>query len=137
MTVPSTQHALQRWHQLVAQRDLYILDELLADDVVFRSPIAFTPYPGKVVVSFILTSVIGIFENFTYQREFVSADGLNVVLEFSAEIGDKKLKGIDMIRFNEQGKIVDFEVMIRPKSALEALAAQMGPKMMAFLSTHG
>ena len=134
MTITTTQQALSQWHQLVQQRDMEILNQLLAEDVVFRSPIAFTPYPGKPVVYFILSTVIGIFEDFRYHRELISADGLNVVLEFSANIGDKQLKGIDMIRFNEQGQIVDFEVMIRPKSGLEALAAQMGPKMMAFMA---
>lgn len=73
------------------------------------------------------------FENFTYHREFYTEDGLNVVLEFSANVGEKKLKGIDMIRFNENGQIVDFEVMIRPKSGLDALAAQMGQRMAAFM----
>ncbi len=63
------------------------------------------------------------------------ADGNNVVLEFSAQVGDKKLKGIDMIRFNDQGQIIDFEVMIRPKSGLEALAAEMGQRMAQFMPT--
>ena len=113
-------------------RDMNILNELLAEDVVFRSPVAFNPYPGKPVVTFILTNVIQIFENFTYHREFYSEDGLNVVLEFSANVGEKKLKGIDMIQFNEQGQMIDFEVMLRPKSGLEALAAQMGQRLAAF-----
>jgi hypothetical protein len=77
--------------------------------------------------------VIQIFENFTYHREFYTDDEQSVVLEFSANVAEKKLKGIDMIRFNEAGKIVDFEVMIRPKSGLEALAAQMGQRMAAFI----
>lgn len=81
------------------------------------------------MVFFILSNVIQVFENFTYHREFLSENGFNVVLEFSANIGEKKLKGIDMIQFNEQGKIIDFEVMIRPKSGLEALAALMGQRM--------
>lgn len=132
MTLQTTQTAIARWHDMLDSRDMNILNELLADDVVFRSPIAFTPYSGKVVVYFILSNVIQVFENFTYHREFYSADGNNVVLEFSANVGDKKLKGIDMIQFNDDGKIVDFEVMIRPKSGLEALALQMGQRMQAF-----
>jgi hypothetical protein len=86
---------------------------------------------------FILSNVIQVFENFTYHREFFTEDGLSVVLEFSANVGEKKLKGIDMIRFNEQGQIVDFEVMIRPKSGLEALAVQMGQRMAAFAPQAG
>lgn len=132
MTLETTQTAITRWHEMLNSRDMSILNDLLADEVVFRSPIAFTPYSGKPVVYFILTNVIQVFENFTYHREFYSADGNNVVLEFSANVGDKKLKGIDMIQFNADGKIIDFEVMIRPKSGLEALALQMGQRMQAF-----
>ena len=129
MAIQQTQQSIARWHEMLANRDMSILNELLADDIVFRSPVAFNPYSGKLVVFFILTNVIQIFENFTYHREFYTEDGLNVVLEFSANIGDKKLKGIDMIRFNEEGQMVDFEVMIRPKSGIEALATLMGQRM--------
>lgn len=133
MSMATTKQSIQKWHHMLESRDMGILNDLLADDVVFRSPVAYSPYPGKQVVIFILTNVIQIFENFTYHREFYTEDEQSVVLEFSANVGEKKLKGIDMIRFNEQGKIVDFEVMIRPKSGLEALAAQMGQRMAAFL----
>ncbi|OTG76517.1 hypothetical protein B9T26_01515 [Acinetobacter sp. ANC 4169] len=133
MALTMTQAAVQRWHTMLQTGDMSILNELLAEDVVFRSPVAYNPYPGKQVVFFILSNVIQIFENFTYHREFYTEDGLNVVLEFSANVGEKKLKGIDMIRFNEQGQIIDFEVMLRPKSGLEALAAQMGQRMAAFM----
>ena len=136
MNTTSTQHAIQRWHHMLETRDMSILNELLDDDIVFRSPVAFQPYPGKQVVFFILSNVIQIFENFIYHREFCTDDGMNVVLEFSANIGEKKLKGIDMIRFNEHGKMVEFEVMIRPKSGLEALAALMGQRMAQLSKTE-
>ncbi len=126
------QKSIARWHEMLETRDMSILNELLAEEVVFRSPVAFQPYPGKQVVFFILTNVIQVFENFTYHREFISEDGNNVVLEFSANVGDKKLKGVDMIQFNEEGQMIDFEVMIRPKSGLEALAVQMGQRMQSF-----
>ena len=132
MTVENTKKSISRWHEMLESRDMSILNELLAEEVVFRSPVAFQPYPGKQVVFFILTNVIQVFENFTYHREFISEDGNNVVLEFSANVGDKKLKGVDMIQFNEEGQMVDFEVMIRPKSGLEALAVQMGQRMQLF-----
>ncbi|WP_179998120.1 nuclear transport factor 2 family protein [Acinetobacter sp. YH12239] len=133
MTLETTQKSIQRWHHMLETRDLSLLNELLSEEVVFKSPVAFKPYPGKQVVTFILTNVIEIFENFRYHREFYTADGLSVVLEFSANVGEKTLKGIDMIQFNEQGQIIDFEVMIRPKSGLEALAFQMGQRMAQFL----
>ncbi len=132
MTIENTRKSIVRWHEMLETRDMSILNELLAEEVVFRSPVAFQPYPGKQVVFFILTNVIQVFENFTYHREFISEDGNNVVLEFSANVGDKKLKGVDMIQFNEEGQMIDFEVMIRPKSGLEALAVQMGQRMQSF-----
>ena len=108
MTIETTKQALEKWHQMIKTGDLSNLNELLADDVVFRSPVAFKPYEGKHVVFFILTNVIQVFENFTYHREFYTEDGENVVLEFSANVSGKSLKGIDMVRFNGQGKIIDF-----------------------------
>ena len=128
-----TKIAIQQWHEMLNTQDMRILSQLLADDVVFRSPVAFKPYQGKQVVFFILTNVIQIFENFTYHREFYTEDQQSVVLEFSANVGDKQLKGIDMIRFNAQGQIVEFEVMIRSLSGLQALGVQMGQRMSAFM----
>ena len=135
MTIETTKQALEKWHQMIKTGDMSSLNELLADDVVFRSPVAYKPYEGKHVVFFILTNVIQVFQDFTYHREFYTEDGENVVLEFSANVSGKSLKGIDMIRFNEHGQIVEFEVMLRPKSGLDALAAQMGQRMAAFMPT--
>ena len=128
MTIETTKQSLEKWHQMIQTGDMSSLNELLADDVVFRSPVAYKPYEGKHVVFFILTNVIQVFQDFTYHREFYTEDGENVVLEFSANVSGKLLKGIDMIRFNEQGKIIDFEVMTRPMSGLAALAEQMGAR---------
>ena len=128
MSYTNTSLAIQKWHDMLETRDMSILNELLADNVIFRSPVAFKPYEGKHVVYFILTNVIQVFENFTYHREFYTEDQQSVVLEFSAIVSEKQLKGIDMIRFNEQGKIVEFEVMIRSLSGLQALAEKMGER---------
>ena len=136
MSKQHVQYSIQKWHQMLKTRDLSLLDELLADDVVFRSPVAFHPYSSKPMVFFILSNVIEIFKNFEYHREFYTEDAMSVVLEFSADVDEKKLKGIDMIRFNPQGKIIDFEVMLRPKSGLEALAAHMGQRLAAFNSKN-
>ena len=132
MSYINTKPAIQKWHDMIATKNMSILNDLLADDVVFRSPVAFKPYEGKQVVFFILNNVIQVFENFTYHREFFTEDEQSVVLEFSAVVSEKQLKGIDMIRFNEQGQIVDFEVMIRSLSGLQALAAQMGERIKLF-----
>ncbi|MNQ28785.1 SnoaL-like domain protein [compost metagenome] len=131
---PNATASLQQWHAMIRSHDLRALPDLLDPQVVFRSPIAHSPYPGAPVVSMILNTVIDVLEEFTYYRELATADGLNVVLEFSAKVGDKTLKGIDMIRFNEQGKIVEFEVMVRPMSGLQALAEEMGRRLGAYLA---
>jgi len=107
---------------------------LLHPAAVFRSPMAFRPYEGAPMVALILNTVIKVFEDFAYHRQLVAADGLNVVLEFSARVGDRQLKGIDMIRFDEAGRIIDFEVMIRPLSGLQALGEEMGRRLAPFLT---
>ena len=127
-------HTLNRWHTMLATADLKALPELLAPEAVFRSPMAHTPYPGAPVVSMILNTVFTVFEDFQYHRELASADGHSVVLEFSARVGDKQLKGIDLIRFNEQGQIIEFEVMVRPLSGLQALGEEMGRRLAPFLA---
>ncbi|WP_459661411.1 nuclear transport factor 2 family protein [Acinetobacter calcoaceticus] len=132
MALETTKQSLEKWHHMIQAGNLSDLNDLLADEVVFRSPVAHKPYEGRQVVFFILSNVIQVFQDFTYHREFYTEDGENVVLEFSANVSGKSLKGIDMIRFNEQGKIIDFEVMIRPMSGLAALAEQMGIRIAKF-----
>lgn len=133
MNYSNTKVAIQKWHEMISTRNMALLNELLADNVVFRSPVAFKPYEGKQVVYFILTNVIQVFENFRYHREFYTEDHQSVVLEFSAVVSEKQLKGIDMIRFDEHGQIIEFEVMIRPKQGLEALAVQMAERFAKFI----
>ncbi|MHC8354537.1 nuclear transport factor 2 family protein [Pseudomonas sp. LB3P81] len=131
---PNAAASLTQWHDMIRQGNLQALPELLDPQAVFRSPMAHTPYPGAKVVTMILSTVFNVFEDFTYHRELSTADGLSVVLEFSAKVGGKELKGIDMIRFDEQGKIVEFEVMVRPLSGLQALGEEMGRRLGAYLA---
>jgi len=81
----------------------------------------------------ILSTVIEVFEDFTYHRSFVAEDSRSVVLEFSAKVSGRQLKGIDMIRIDDDGRIVEFEVMVRPLSGLQALAEQMAARLAAYL----
>lgn len=131
---PAAAASLQRWHQFVAAQNLSPLPELLHPQAVFRSPMAHKPYPGAPVVNLILNTVLQVFQDFAYHRELASADGLSVVLEFSAKVGGRELKGIDMIRFDEAGKIVEFEVMVRPMSGLAALGEEMGRRLAPYLA---
>ena len=127
--LPAVAQSLDTWHTLVEQKDLAALEAIVHPDAVFRSPMAFKPYGPAPALLLVLRTVITIFQNFTYHRQFASDDGLNVVLEFSAEVDGKQLKGIDMIRFDESGLIVEFEVMVRPFNALQALGAAMGARL--------
>lgn len=133
---PAVARSLETWHRLVETRDLSGLPAIVHPDAEFRSPMAFKPYRSREAVVLILSTVITIFENFTYHRTLASEDGLNVVLEFSADVGGKSLKGIDLVRFDEDGLIVDFEVMIRPLNGLQALGAEMGARLAAFLPAY-
>ena len=126
---PAVAQSLASWHRMIASRDLTALPDILHPDAVFRSPMAYPPYQSATAVALVLNTVLGVFENFAYQRELASADGLSVVLEFSANVGDKQLKGIDLVRFNTQGQIVEFEVMVRPLSGLQALGQAMGKRL--------
>ena len=120
---------LTRWHVMIESGDSRVLPEMLAEDVEFRSPFAFTPYRGRPAVAGLLQTVILVFRDFRYHRQFVAGD--SAALEFSAFVGELSLKGIDLIRLGEDGRIVDFEVMIRPANALQALGEEMGRRLAA------
>ncbi|WP_413896337.1 nuclear transport factor 2 family protein [Rhodoferax sp.] len=128
--------SLKKWHTMVAEGNLSELASLLHPKAVFRSPMAHTPYPSAQVVQLILSTVSKVFEDFTYHRQLASADGQSVVLEFSAKVNGKELKGIDLVQFNEQGQIVDFEVMVRPLSGLQALGDEMGKRLAPYLAAY-
>jgi hypothetical protein len=132
---PRAEQTLQRWHRLVAAGDLADVAALLAPDAVFRSPVAHTPYEGTALVTAFLQQALQAFTDFRYHRTFY-AENHSVVLEFSARVGDKALKGIDMIRFDADGRMVDFEVMVRPASGLQALGAEMARRMTPILAKH-
>lgn len=121
--------SLAAWHQMVGTGDLSNLSSIVHPDAVFRSPVAFTPYHSAQALILALSTVTKVFENFAYHRQFADLGGLNIVLEFSATVRGKQLKGVDLIRFNEDGKIVEFEVMIRPMSGLQALATEMSARL--------
>jgi hypothetical protein len=125
---PLPQRTLDHWHRYVASGDAEILKPLLAEHIVFRSPFVQSPIPGHAATLLVLTTVVQIFENFTYHRSFV-AGSHDVALEFAANIGKWQLKGIDLIKFNEQGEMIEFEVMIRPIKALAALGEEMGNRI--------
>ncbi|WP_194916754.1 nuclear transport factor 2 family protein [Catenulispora rubra] len=110
----------------VEARDTAAIEAMLADDVVFTSPVAFKPYPGKPMTAAILRGVLRVFEDFRYVREIAGADGRDHALVFTATVNGKQVNGCDFLHFDDDGKIDDFMVMIRPLSGAQALAEAMG-----------
>src|SRR6202163_1323549 len=128
LLAPLPQRTLEGWHRFVASGDHGLLASLLAEHIVFRSPFVQSPIPGRTATLLVLTTVVQIFENFRYHRTFI-AGSHDVALEFAANIGKWQLKGIDLVKFNEAGEMIDFEVMIRRIKALQALGEEMGNRI--------
>ncbi len=124
---PAAHQTLAEWHRMVETGDLDALPAILADDITFRSPFVWTPYTDKATIVHLLRTVVTVFEDFRYHRNFANATGC--VLEFSARVGDRKLFGVDLIEFDGAGRMKDFAVMVRPGSGLEALAREMGRRL--------
>jgi hypothetical protein len=122
MTIPT----VDTWHEVVKSRNTRELEALLADDVVFHSPVVHTPQAGKAVTLQYLSAAFHVFfnESFHYVREIRGAR--DAALEFQVEIDGIVVNGVDMIRWNDAGRIVDFKVMVRPLKAVNMLHQQMG-----------
>lgn len=118
---------LKRWHEFVQAPNEGILDEILDETVKFHSPFIWKPKEGKEITIKILMTVTTVFEDFRYVREIIDAP--NCALEFEARIGELTLRGVDIIKTGDDGKIIDFEVMIRPANALHALGMEMGKRL--------
>jgi hypothetical protein len=108
-------------------KDFSAVDELLTPDVSFRSPAVYKPYEGRDAVGMILGAVVQVFEDFRYTEQTESGDA--AALAFSARVGDRELEGIDLLRFDSEGKVRELAVYVRPLSGLNALAEAMGRKL--------
>lgn len=102
---------------------------LLADDVVFHSPVVFKPYRGRDSVGIILRAVAEVFEGFRYVRGMGAPDGSDHALVFQARVGDRDLEGVDLLHLDAAGNISELTVMVRPLSAALALADAMSAKL--------
>lgn len=101
----------------------------LAPDAVLNSPVSFKPFEGREAVSRLFAILLETFEDFRYTDEF-EAEG-SAALVFAARVGERQLQGLDLFRFDEAGQIAELTVMIRPLSAVIALAEAVGPKLAA------
>ncbi len=114
------------FRKAVEDRDPAAVEALLAEDVVFVSPVAFKPYPGKAITAAILRGVMRVFEDFTYVREITQPGSRDHAFVFTATVNGRQIQGCDLLHFDEEGKIDEFTVMVRPLSAATALAEAMG-----------
>jgi hypothetical protein len=117
--------ALYTWHEVASARNVAGLDALLADEVVFHSPVVHTPQVGKKITKLYLAAAFQVFfnESFRYVREIVGSH--DAALEFQVEIDGIAVNGIDLIKWNDAGQIVEFKVMIRPLKAINLIHQKM------------
>ena len=142
---------VEAWHAYVRDVSEEALDALLADDVVFQSPVVHTPQKGRVLTKLYLMAAFNVFpgdpvseetsereaasnetrpeSKFRYVRELVGEH--DAMLEFTTEMDGISVNGVDMIKWNDEGKIIDFKVMIRPLKAIQKVHAQMGAMLKA------
>src|SRR5262245_36577315 len=123
---------LERWHGIVARRDLDALPEVLAEDVALGAPPYWNALQGRELVAHLLGLIVNTIQGFTYQREWLS--GSERALGFSGRVGDLGLQGIDLISLDASGRIRRLEVPMRPVNAVIALREAIAPQMAAFLS---
>jgi len=124
--------AIERWHEIAKSRDaaaLGALESLLADDVIFQSPVVHTPQRGKAITLKYLSAALAVLggDAFQYVGEWLSES--SAVLEFVTTLDGLEINGVDMIGWNAEGRIDRFKVMVRPLKAINALHQAMGAKL--------
>jgi len=116
---------IHKWHKVMKNSELDLLNEIIADDATFYSPVVFKPMLGKEITMMYLSAAGQSFnmEKFQYTKEI--HDEMNSVLEFETYIDEISVNGVDIIEWNEDGKIVNFKVMIRPFKAVQKVQQKM------------
>jgi len=123
-------NTLERWHEIIKERKPELLDEILAEDCVFLSPVVHTPQRGREITKLYLTGAMHVLGGgFRYEKEVVSPQ--HAVLEFVCEIDGITVNGVDIMSFDADGKINEFKVMVRPLKAINLLHAKMGEMLEA------
>jgi hypothetical protein len=119
-------HAIESWHKVMVSGDVSVLPKLLHDDAVFHSPVVHTPQMGKAKVMTYLSAAATVFDDtqFIYTREIIGQD--HAMLEFTSVVEGIEINGVDIITWDENGKITDFKVMVRPVKAVNKLWEKMG-----------
>jgi hypothetical protein len=117
---------LDEFRKAVEARDTDAIEAMFAENVTFTSPVAFKPYQGKAITAAIVRGVLRVFEDFKYVREIGAPDAADHALVFTATVNGKLVNGCDFLHFDEDGRIDDLMVMVRPLSGAQALAEAMG-----------
>ena len=128
--MPDQPAPLRRWHAVVESKDPALLDDLLADEVVFRSPAVFAPQEGRALTAGYLSAALAVLgPSLRYASQW--HDQAGAVLEFEADLDGAYVQGVDILRWNTEGKLVSFTVMVRPLRGLqklvELMAVQLAP----------
>ncbi len=110
-------------------KDFSAIDEIASEDVIFRSPLVYKPYEGREALKMLLGHVVQVFEDFRYVEQVETGD--TAALMFEARVGDKELQGVDILRFDDSGKVRELIVMVRPGSGVAALGEAMGTRLAA------
>ena len=116
-----------QFRQAAEAKDFSAIDELFAEDVVFRSPVVYKPYEGRDAVAMLLGAVVQVFEDFRYTDQVETGDA--AALAFSARVGERELDGIDFLNFDSKGRVNRMAVYVRPMSGVNALAEAMQRKL--------
>jgi len=116
-----------RFRAAAEGKDFSAMDDLFAEDVVFRSPVVFKPYEGREAIAMLLGAVVQVFEDFRYTDQVETGD--SAALAFSARVGERQLDGIDFLSFDGEGRINRMSVFVRPMSGVHALAEAMQKKL--------
>jgi hypothetical protein len=123
-------HDHARFRRGVESKDVRVMMEAFADGAVLHSPITFRPFEGKEAIARLLGILMQVFQDFRYTDELTAEDGTKALI-FRTRVGDRDVEGLDLIRFDEAGLIRDFTVMVRPRSAVEALLREVSSRLTA------
>ncbi|MFT4570663.1 MAG: hypothetical protein ACI8TX_000721 [Hyphomicrobiaceae bacterium] len=127
MSDTTTDTFLERWHQIVLEKDIDAIGGMLADDITIGAPPYWGHLEGHDLVGRLLKLILQTIEGFTYHREW--RDGVELALEFRGKVGKTELQGVDLITLNEDGKVANIDVLMRPENAISELRGVIGPQM--------
>jgi SnoaL-like domain len=117
-----------KFERAVEARDSDAIGDALAAEVTFRSPVVYRPYEGREAVATVLRAVARVTEGFEYVQRLEAPDGA-VALIFKARVGDREIDGLDLLRFDDDGRVTELTVMVRPLSGITALAEAMAEEL--------